>query len=133
MTKQFYAAYQCIMTDPDLEDCGTKRTLDLIIPKKLGRYFIYQYIVEKGNLVLLTGENIDKYTDKKIHLRSPMYCGSDKLCRHCVGEYYRKLDISAAGLTTGRVSNTIMAKKMKLFHNGKVKFSKVDINKLILR
>ena len=131
ITKQFYAAYQSIMADLDLEDCGSKRTLDFVLKEDMKSDFTLQYIMENGKPVLLTDDNVDKYIGKMIHLRSPMFCGSDKLCRHCVGELPKILNIEAIGLTTGRVPNTILAKKMKLFHNAKFKYNKVDLNKLL--
>ena len=132
LTKQFYAAYQCIVTDPELEDCGTKHTLNFVLSEDIAEEFLYQYINDGGKLVLLTEDNVSKYINKMIHLRSPMFCGSEKICHHCIGEFPKMLKIEAIGLTTGRVSNTIMAKKMKLFHNAKVKFSDIDVNTLLI-
>ena len=94
--------------------------------------YTYQYIVDNGKLVLLTEDNAGKYVGKKIKLRSPMYCASQKICRHCIGEIPKMLNIEAIGLTTGRIANTILAKKMKLFHNAKVKFDEIDINDLLV-
>lgn len=131
ITKQFYAAYQTIMADPELEDCGTPHTLDFILTEDMVNDFTLQYIMDNGKPVLLTDDNVSKYIGKKIKLRSPMFCGGDKLCKHCVGELPSILGIDAVGLTTGRVPNTIMAKKMKLFHNAKVKYDVVDVDKLL--
>ena len=41
-------------------------------------------------------------------------------------------DIVNVGLTTGRVSNTLMQKQMKKFHNQKLHHSEVDPSKLLL-
>lgn len=133
ITKQFYAAYQTIMADPDFEDCGTPHTVDFILTEDMVSDFTLQYIMDNGKPVLLTDDNVGKYIGKKIKLRSPLFCGGDKLCRHCVGELPALLNIDAIGLTTGRVPNTIMAKKMKLFHNAKFRYNKVDVNTLLKR
>lgn len=132
ITKQYYAAYQCIVTDHDLEDCGTKRCLEFVLTADEVDDYTYQYINDNGKLVLLTEDNADKYIGKKIKLRSPMFCASQKICRHCIGEIPKMLNIESIGLTTGRIANTILAKKMKLFHNAKVKFDDIDINDLLV-
>ena len=119
------------MADLELEDCGSKGTIDFVLREDMKDDFTLQYIMEGNKAVLLTDDNVDKYVGKTIHLRSPMFCGADKLCRHCVGELPKDLNIEAIGLTTGRVPNTILAKKMKLFHNAKFKYNKVDLNKLL--
>jgi len=119
------------MADPELEDCGTKHTLNFVMPEAMAKDLVLQYIEENGKCVLLTDDNVKSYIGKPIKLRSPMFCGSEKLCRHCVGEAPKTLGIDTVGLITGRVPNTIMAKKMKLFHEAKIKFNEVDIDKLL--
>jgi hypothetical protein len=37
-----------------------------------------------------------------------------------------------AGLTTGRISNTLLNLGMKAFHNSKIKLDVVDIDKLLI-
>lgn len=133
LTKQFYAVYQSMMADPELEDCGTKQALDFVLTKDIANDFLYQYIqLPNGKCVLLEDDNVESFIGKRIKLRSPMFCASDKFCRHCIGELPRWLGIEAIGLTTGRISNTMLAKKMKIFHNAKMKFDDVNIDDLLI-
>ena len=120
------------MTDPKLEDCGTKQALEFVLTEDLVEDFLLQYIQTPGKCVLLTEDNAKDFIGKKIRLRSPMFCKSDKICHHCMGDLPRLLNIEAIGLTTGRISNTLLAKKMKLFHNAKVKFDDVNVDDLLI-
>lgn len=133
MTKQFYAAYQALTIDPNLEDCGTKQCLEFVLTEDLFDDFEFQYIkMPNGNHELLTDDNKDKFIGKKIKMRSPMFCASDRKCHLCMGDLPRKLGIENVGLVTGRISNTMLAKKMKLMHVGKIKFDEVDLDTLLI-
>lgn len=92
----------------------------------------YRYIVEGNKLVLLSPDIIDKYVGKKIKLRTPIYCKSDKLCSKCAGTLYYKLGIKNVGLTTSKLSSTLLNLNMKKFHNSTANISKIDINNITL-
>ena len=133
ITKQYYAAYQSIQCDEEGTDCGTKLGLELTLTEDNIEKYYYQYIIKKnGGYECLTSENKDKYLNKKVKIRSAMFCKNDKICSVCAGKIFYMLGIKNIGLTTGRVPNTLLNAGMKNFHNAKVKFDKVDINKLLL-
>ena len=70
--------------------------------------FLLQYIkLPNGTHELLTEDNAHKFLNKKIKMRSPMFCASDSICRHCIGELPSLLKLRNIGLTTGRISNTM--------------------------
>lgn len=95
--------------------------------------FLYQYIkVGENSYELLTNANKDRFIGKQIKMRSPMFCAGDSICHKCMGDLPRRLGINNIGLTTGRVSNTMLAKKMKLMHVGKVKFDEVNLDDLLI-
>lgn len=131
--KKLDGASQGIMLDEPGSDCGTKFTVELVIPqnKDIIAMFHYRYIVENGKLVLLTPENINKYVGKTIHLRSPMFCKSDKICNKCAGELFYKLGIRNAGLLSDTMAGTLMNKSMKKMHDASIKFNKIEISKYI--
>lgn len=132
-TKQFYAAFQGIVLDPDPEsDCGSKGYLTVHLTSRNIKSYLYQYIVEGAKLVLLDSSNMDRYIDKTVQMRSPIGCLHDKICAKCAGKRYYILGIENAGLTTGRVSNTLMNKSMKAFHITKPEFNEVDPDSLLL-
>ena len=131
MTKQFYAVYQSV-TISDVEDCGSKYTIRKKIDADSVESLMYQYMVENDKLICLTPEIADKYMGKFANFRTPMGCCSDQLCHVCVGDRFRRLNIENIGLTAGGVTNTLMNKQMKRFHEIKVKMNKVDPESLLL-
>jgi hypothetical protein len=60
-----------------------------------------------------------------------MYCISDKICNKCAGELFYKLGIENIGLTTTKVSSTLMNKSLKKFHDVSLKLHEVDLNDII--
>jgi len=132
MTKQFYAVYQSIVVDDAGTDCGTKAYLNITLTADIIHLFLDQYIVEGSKLILLTDDNADKYMNHKVQMRSPMFCISDKLCNKCAGERPELIGIKNIGLTAGRVSNTMLQKRMKSWHITKVSMNRVDPNTLLI-
>lgn len=131
MTKEFYAVYQSIVLS-DVEDCGSKYTLKVLLTKGNVDSFMYQYMVEGDKKIPLTPDNQDKYIGKVVHFRSPMGCIGQQLCKTCAGQRFEKLDIKNVGLTAGKVSNNLMNKQMKKFHEIRVKLDKVNPEDLLL-
>lgn len=133
LTKQYYAAYQSIQIDEDGTDCGSKMGLEMVITSGNIEKYYYQYIIlENGGYDLLTPDNASKYLNKKVKLRSPMFCKSDKICSICAGRRFYIMGIKNIGLTTGRITNTLLNASMKNFHNAKLKFDDVNIDDLLI-
>lgn len=131
MTKEFYAVYQSIVLS-DVEDCGSKYTLKVALTKDNVDTFMYQYMMEGDKRVPLTPENQNKYIGKVVHFRSPMGCIGQQLCKTCAGQRFDKLGIKNVGLTAGKVSNNLMNKQMKKFHEIRVKLDTVDPASLLI-
>ena len=94
--------------------------------------YYFQNIITKDGYETLTSDNKDKWLNKKVKLRSPMYCKGDKLCSVCSGRRFYIMGIKNSGLTTGRITNTMLNASMKNFHNAKLKFDNVDVDKLLI-
>jgi hypothetical protein len=131
MTKKYLSAYQTMVLDKKGSDCGTNGYKELFLTKNNYKLFIYRYIIVGEKLVLLDNEQIQKYIGRIVKLRSPMYCISDKLCNKCAGELFYKLGIENIGLTTTKVSSTLMNKSLKKFHDVSLKLHEVDLNDII--
>lgn len=131
--KKIDNALQTVVLDEHGTDCGTKLTIKTKIPKSMKDLFIDRYIVDNGNLVLLTSQNIGSYTDKEIQLRSPMVCKGDKICNKCAGELFYKLGVKNAGLLNDTMAGVLMNKSMKKFHDATVKFTKIEISDYIIK
>ena len=131
-SKQIIAALQAVVMDEKGSDCDTKGYLTVKINSYNARDFLYRYIIENGKLVLLDDDNIDKYIGKEVKMRSVMYCIGDKICRTCLGLMYEKLGITNVGLTTAKVSSSLLNLSMKKFHDTSSKISKIDIDNISL-
>ena len=132
LTKQYYAAYQSIQCDEDGTNCGTKYGLEITLTNDNIEDYYYQNIVTKNGYEPLTRKNKDKFINKKVIIRSPMFCANDKICSVCAGRRFYIMGIKNIGLTTGRISNTLLNASMKNFHEAKVKFDEVDIEDLLI-
>ena len=74
-------------------DCKTKTYIKLKINDFNVDNLLNRYIVEKSNLVLLTKENIKKYMNKEVSLRSPMTCkNKEGYCTICLGNIFEKIE-----------------------------------------
>ena len=69
----------------------------------------------------LTMDNANKFLGKEVIIRSPMFCKSNNICSVCAGRRFYIMGIKNIGLTTGRVTNTLLNASMKNFHNAKAK------------
>jgi len=132
--KKIDNALQTVTLDEKDSDCGTNFALKVVIPKKMKGLFINRYVVEKNDIrhpILLTEDNIDKYIEKEIVIRSPLFCRGDKICNKCAGELFYKLGVKNAGLLNDSMSGVLMNMSMKKFHDATVKFSKIEITDYI--
>ena len=128
-TKQINAALQSIVLREDVQDCGSKGYLEVLLTKDLANRCDYRYIIDKGKLVLLTPENKNKYIGTIVKMRSIMYCGCDYgVCLTCAGLNFKKLGIHAVGLTGNGLTGSLLELKMKSFHDTSVKTTKIDLN-----
>lgn len=112
--KQVSSLGQAVVLRKDVEDCGSKGYVEIVLPKSMRSKFLYRYIIENNGLVMLTNENIDKYLGKKVKLRSIMYCGCDYgVCLACAGRLFEKLQLDSVGLTTSTLTGALLNLKMK--------------------
>jgi len=130
--KQISAAFQGVVLDKQGSDCGTKLTLEVLLTDSNKSQFLHRYIVSGSNLILLDSNNIDKYINKKVKFRSPMFCKGDKLCSKCAGILYYKLGIENIGLTATKLAGTLLNLNMKKFHNSTANIKKIDLNEIDL-
>lgn len=127
LVKQSRSGYQHLMLDEKDSDCGTDKFLEIVLTEKNKGLFMLRWIKgTDGKLILLDADNIDQYIGKKVKLRSPLYCTSDKICSKCAGELYYKLNMNNVGLIADRIASTIMQRSMKQFHDSTIKTTKLD-------
>lgn len=127
--KQVSSLGQAVILRKDVQDCGTKGYVEIVIPPSMKSKFLYRYVIDGGKLVMLDNSNIDNYVGKKVKLRSIMYCGCDSgVCMTCAGRLFEKLQIDAIGLTTSTLTGALLNLKMKAFHDSSVKVNAIDLD-----
>lgn len=130
--KKLSAAFQTVILDDKSTNCGTTKTIKMILDKDYSKLLMYRYIKNgSGGFVLLTPDNIDRYIGKVIEMRSPMYCRSQKICNKCAGELYYMIGIQNIGLLSNRVGTSILNNSLKSFHNMTLSLVDIDISKYI--
>ena len=93
--------------------------------------FKYRYILDSDKLIYLEDSNKDKYMNKLLKFRSPLFCQGDKICNKCAGELYYKLGIMNVGLVANNIGSVIMNKALKQFHDLSIKLKEINIDDFI--
>lgn len=136
LAKQFNAVFQTIVLGPKDSECGTKGALTCVITKDNLSKYVDQYLVtDSGKLVLITPDLDSKYLNKKIKIRSPMYClrlkEGDALCNHCAGDRFYKLGVTSFGLVATVLAGQIMNASLKLRHSLMVEVNRINPMEII--
>ena len=134
LAKQILAALQTERLDEKGSDCGSKKTIPVMLYPSSVKDFIDRTIIDNGKEVYLTADNINRYTGKIIHLRSPMACRcvGGKICGKCMGNMFYSLGIENVGVTASKVATTFTNLNMKNFHDSTTKVRKLRPKEMIL-
>lgn len=132
LTKKMYAEFQNIVLGPKGSDCGSKRTLEMELTDSNKNDLLYRYIVDGKHLVKLVPENISKYMNKKLHVRSPMFCTSEHICNVCYGDKAYMIGVKNVGLTAAKIGSNFINLGMKSFHDATMKLNHIDPKKILL-
>jgi len=127
MSRQFVFLLNSVEASPNLNDCGTQRTVQLKLDNDLMGRLTGRFIV-KGNTVQEFKK--DKFSiGDTINLRTPIYCKSKKICHTCYGKLLARhrtpyVGVLAAQIIGERGTQLIM----RTFHTGgAIKVSVRDI------
>lgn len=124
--KKILGAMSTWSIDKDVEDCGTSFSLDITIPKSYSTFFYNRWINDGGKLVKLTSNNINKYVDKPIMLRSPMFCKSENVCKTCAGDFLEEIGIEYEGLAAFEIADVLVNNQMKAFHDSSIRTKNIN-------
>ena len=131
--KLLTAAFSTLKIDKPGSDCGTKEYVEVTLTKSNINLYMYCYIItDNGKLEELTSDNIEKYINKKIKLRTATKCKHKDLttfCHHCAGNFfYRRSGNKTANIGTSmaQIASALKNKSMKSFHDSTVSTSEVD-------
>lgn len=117
------------------DDCGTTKYLPAYITLDTASMYFGRHVKTVGskNLEILSKDNLEKYLDKVIDLRSPIYCKTNPgLCFTCVGDKFRRLDIAAIGVLAVSISSRFMGLSMKAMHADNLEMFEVDFNDYVV-
>lgn len=110
-------------------DCGSTRYLETIDtnPSDL----MFRYVLDGNEEVLVTEDNINKYLNKPIKKRTPIFCKGIKggICSHCLGEQPFLLtqeDSVNIGLYVPNIGSTVLNAYMKATHDMGIKLYKIN-------
>lgn len=111
------------------EDCGSKKGKKYFITSNLLDSIRGRYLVgTKPTLI----ENPEKYLNKEIEIRSPMYClnKNDTFCATCVGKILA-MQREGIALSVLGISNAITTASMKKMHNTQLKLVDIKLEEKI--
>lgn len=113
---------------PEGSDCGTKDYITISLDKKNVKDWYFSYMIEGAELVELTPENASKYIDKEVKFRYSSLCKEKNgcICEKCAGTLFRRIGITAAGMTSSIMASSMKNANMKRFHNNNIKLTSID-------
>lgn len=133
-TKLLFSGLQSTILGERGSNCGSKRYIEKVITESNIRTNVFRYIVdeEEKKIVKLTMDNYKKYLNKKVKMRSPLFCIGENFCNVCAGDYFYRMNIQNVGNTSTRATSTMMNKSLKAMHDVSLNVAKVDIFKYIV-
>lgn len=125
--KLFRDAFQHLVLLESGSDCKTTDTVEVDFAEMGIKDFMYDYIVEKNQLVEITSDNMDYYKDKKVKLRFANMCkAKNGICNKCAGNLYYRLGIKNVGVSLTEIPSVLKNKMMKAFHDSQLTFTEMD-------
>ena len=121
-------ALNAIKIDGPGTDCGTDKYLDVLLTPDNASMYMYNYIIKNdGTLEELTTDNIEKYYNKKVKMRSILFCKSKSgVCHHCAGNFFYRRGSDRIGLACASIPTRLKLQSMKSFHNSTVSTVEID-------
>lgn len=111
------------------KDCGSKLGIRRKYNKDNIQQLVGRYIVTTNNYILIKDiEEANKYIDKNIIVRSPMYCKleGDNICRTCSGEGLFTIPEGIV-ISLTDISGTILAASLSAMHGKVLSTKHLDI------
>lgn len=130
--KLIWAALNTVVLAGKGTDCKSKKYIETVLTDDLVGAFMYNYIIKPdGSLEELTSDNLDKYLNKKIKVRSTLFCKelakTGHVCNACAGNFFYRRGSENIGLACSQISTKLKLKSMKAFHDSTVNTSEMDV------
>jgi len=117
MARKLAYVLNSVEIDRTIKDCKTTRTLDLRLTKLIADRLKGRYILRDGKPELFRKEDF-KMGDR-IHLRSPVFCETPKLCHTCYGKLLERHKSPYAGIMASQMIGEAGTQTiMRTFHTG---------------
>jgi hypothetical protein len=118
MSKQITSVFQSLQLAKYGSDCETKRSMSIVITDSMKDTYVGSYL---SNGIKLTYDNIDKYLNKSIDIRSPIICEDEKICSKCAGERIYDIigifdDDINIGLFVNKIYSELLQKSLQKTH-----------------
>lgn len=133
ITKVMFRAFQDVTISED--DCGTNTGIPVTFSKNINiNKFIGRTILVGGKQILLTEENVGKYSAVSALLRSPMSCKTKNgQCYTCSGLNFKQLGLTSPGVQSIQIGSKFMNASMKMMHGTKLTTIVVDPTKFFVQ
>ena len=117
MARKLAYVLNSVEIDRTLRDCKTKRTLDLRLTKTISTRLKGRYVIKNGRVEEF--DNKDYKIGDLIHLRTPVFCESPKLCHTCYGKLLERHRSPYAGVMAAQMIGEAGTQTiMRTFHTG---------------
>ena len=124
--KKILGAMSTWTVDKNKHDCGTNHLLDVFIKKGYETAYYYRWISDNNQMVMITPDNVYKYIDKNVKMRSPLYCKSEEVCQVCAGNFLERVGAEYEGLVAFEIADVLVNSTMKQFHNSSIKTTHIN-------
>lgn len=132
LTKKLGSTFQGNTLGPKGSDCKSKFTETVELDKRNISLYYYNYMVVGSKYVRLDPSMKEKYIGQTVKFRLPNCCiNGAKLCNICAGDRFYLLGINNIGLTTGRVSNSLLRARMKQAHDATIRMYNMRMEDLV--
>jgi len=114
-------------------DCGTKIGKRIVLTKdNIDKYLFRNIIVNNKTIELDTKETANKYLNKEVMVRSPLYCieKNHNLCAYCVDDKIKNYPNGMSLIVTD-ISAIILNTKMKSMHGKVLSTVKINMNEIV--
>lgn len=132
--KEIFRAAGNLTMSETITDCGSTLGLPSYFPEEDGERIIgFTAIETDGSLTKITEENVTKYVNRDISLRSPMTCKLDitDYCSTCLGERLTN-NPTGMGMAAVAYGSAFMAIFLSQAHSKGIQTAKLDLKNVLI-
>lgn len=109
------------------DDCGSMHGIDVDFGRFSPNDYIGRTAILNGERVLITEDNLDRFTNRTIQVLSPMTCQSKHgLCYVCSGAFFKKLKVKVVATLAAEISSAFLSYSMANMHGTITEITEFD-------